>query len=105
MNCALCRRAEQVAVGVGDEAANRTRAVGASGERAKVVEGGRGAGVAGGGLDYLEHRAVETVPRGRTEQIALGVGDEAGPWVAAISAIGERPKADKNGRGAGVAAG
>ena len=68
-------RAEQVAVGVGDQAALRVSAVGA----VEADQRGGRAGVAGGGLDDLEHRAAVVRPavRCRAEQVAVGVGDQA----------------------------
>ena len=43
-------------------------------------QGGGGAGVAAGGLGDLEHRAVAVRPAAgcRAEQVAVGVGDQAG---------------------------
>ena len=59
-------------MGVGDQGAGRIFTVGA----AEGDQGGRDAGVAGGGLRDLEHRAV-TAPEifCRAEQVAVGIGN------------------------------
>jgi hypothetical protein len=63
-------------MGVGDQAA--LRRIGTVGV-VEADQGGRDAGVAGGGLGDLEHRAEAVRPAlvGRAKQVAMGVGDQA----------------------------
>ena len=76
------RRAEQVAVGVGDQADDPLGGI------VEANQGGERA-VAGGGLDEFEHRAVAVgaAARGRAEQIAVGVRDQPADWAGAIVAV------------------
>ncbi len=95
-------------MGVGDQAGIGSRAIG----EVEADQGGWRAGVAGrsGAVDLdLEHRAVIIPPAARyaaarftasrAEQVAAGVGDQAGKGIRAIGAI----EADQGGRRAGVA--
>lgn len=61
-----------------------------------------GAGVASGGLCDLEHRAVAVRPAScRTEQVAVGVYDEAAVQTGTVGVV----EAYQSDRGAGVAVG
>src|SRR5262249_37721265 len=68
--------AEQVAVGVGDQAAVRTNSV-AGVEIAEVDQGVESVGAIV--VDEFEYRAinVRSIPLCGTEQVAVGVGDQA----------------------------
>jgi len=85
--------AEQVAVGIGDQAGHRFYAVGA----VEADQRGRRAGVTGRSLGDLEHRADADRPAliCRPEQVAIGVGDQAGQWTGAVGAV----EADQRGGG------
>src|SRR6185437_15398815 len=90
-HCAVAARAarrgctEQVARGVGDQAAGWKRAV----RSVKADQRGRCAGVSTGGLGDLEHRAVvvRAAVYGCAEQVACGVGDQAAEWNRAVRSI------------------
>ena len=98
VNCkSPSRRAEQVAIGVKDQATARTRSIGAIGQGAEADEGRGGAGIAVIGLLDLKHRPAETnkiardaamcpAAGGRAEQVAFGIGDQAAARTCAIGA-------------------
>jgi hypothetical protein len=96
---AECRCAEQVAVGISDQAAERIVTVGV----VEADQGGGGAGVAVGGLDNLEYRAVAVGPAYgcRAEQVAVGVGDQAAERTGTVGVV----EADQGGGAAGIAVG
>ena len=79
------RCAEQVAVGIRDQGAVRTLTVGA----VEADQVGGGAGVAVSGLGDLKYRAVTVRPAALccTEQVAVGVGDQAGHRLGTVRAI------------------
>src|ERR1700722_15714564 len=78
-------RPEQVAVGVGDEAGLGIGAVGAG----EAPKRGRPARIAGRGFGHLQHCpvAVSAALKGRPEQVAVGVGDEAGLRTCALVVV------------------
>ena len=93
------RRAEQVAVGVGDQAAVGCGTVGA----VEADQGGGGAGVAVGGLGDLEHRAVAVRPR-QVLSCRTGRRGRRRSGCRRIGTVGA-VEADQGGGGAGVAVG
>jgi hypothetical protein len=83
VRAAKFRRAEKVAVGIGDQTALRQIVV-----RVEADQRGGRAGVAGRGLDNLEHRpfVVRAAERGRAEQVAVGIGGQTAFRTSAVEA-------------------
>src|SRR5262249_58991677 len=98
-------RAEQVAVGVGDQAAVRIATI--DSVDVEADQGGRSAGVAGSGLDDLENRTSVVVTNVvcrttlgcRAEQVALGISNQTAERLGTVGSV----EADQGGGGAGVA--
>ena len=93
--------AEQVAVGIGDQAGKREGTLGA--DAVEADQGGGAAGVAVGGLGNLEHRAAAVRPAYvcRAEQVAVGIGDQAAVRYCTVGAV----EVEQGSGGAGVAVG
>jgi hypothetical protein len=104
MRAADVRGAEQVAVGIGDQAAHWIQAIGAVGQHAETGQDAGGTGVASGGLGDLEHRtttisaiiepAMPATSESRAEEVAVGVGEQVAHRKLAVGAVGQRAEAD-----------
>src|SRR5262245_25402063 len=81
----MFRRAEQVAVSVGDQTSDRFSTV----WTVEVDQSGGGAGVAVRGLGNLEHGAVAvgSAQGCRAEQVAVGISDQAAERKATVGAV------------------